>query len=632
VKWVVGVVGAIVLSLLGLMMIVPAAVTTASGNACASSSTGDGIAVMSFNVRGAGVKPDPHMASHRDDYDWEKTRASRVAAWVQGAAPDVIAFQENHSWKGGRQLDLVAPQLSAYAWVDGIKAQQPIAYRSGLMTVSAAGSIHLSTAAKGVRDRWATWAKFTVGTGAVFVVNVHAQQGAETSDAEARSKSWDVLLAELAKLNPGNATPMTIAGDFNARSDETRAVYEAHLAKFAAAGFVPAARTALRDMTTPTALSSWNGFGKEIKGKWNYLAVNTTTSGGYIDYVWALASTRALSWQVVAGPDPLVQRKVNGKQRWFYPQPLPSDHNPVMARIAFGTSTPTTPATPKAGLSVGDWNGDQVAIASQIVKAGNQLGLDEWTIAVAIMTAMGESSLTNIDHGDAARNDTIGVFQTGPEWGPYDERMDPYKAALLFYKRLTAVPGYHSLEPTIAAHRAQRNADPQHYARWWSDAVAVLGAVKGDASLTGLTETCTPNYAGDIAGPVGSCPPSGSAAEGGLQPTALRGLRCVKEAYPSITRMGGRGSRPIGTSDHPAGLAVDFMINDWDTPAGNAYGWQVAHWVQAHAKELRVKYIIYDRKKWNPAVNDSWRPYQHPLGSSPTLMHEDHVHVSFLTS
>ena len=139
---------------------------------------------------------------------------------------------------------------------------------------------------------------------------------------------------------------------------------------------------------------------------------------------------------------------------------------------------------------------------------------------------------------------------------------------------------------------------------------------------------------GDIPGfDGGTCRKSGSAAERGLRPTALHGLRCIKAAFGAIVSMGGRGGRPIGTSDHPRGLAVDFMIPKWSSRTGNSFGWKVARWVAAHAKQLRVKYIIWDVKKWNPTLNTTWRPYRHPLGNSnATLAHRNHVHVSFLTS
>lgn len=124
--------------------------------------------------------------------------------------------------------------------------------------------------------------------------------------------------------------------------------------------------------------------------------------------------------------------------------------------------------------------------------------------------------------------------------------------------------------------------------------------------------------------------PTGSAAEIGLQPTAKNGLRVIAAAFPQLKSFGGRANRPISGSDHPLGLAVDFMIPKWDTTAGNALGWQVANYARANAKALAVKYIIFDGRKWNPQVNNEWRPYTHPLGNAnPTLAHRDHVHVSF---
>ncbi len=132
-----------------------------------------------------------------------------------------------------------------------------------------------------------------------------------------------------------------------------------------------------------------------------------------------------------------------------------------------------------------------------------------------------------------------------------------------------------------------------------------------------------------------TCPASRSPAEHGLRASALHGLRCVKEAFPAISSMGGRRAASSPTcsfSDHCTGLAVDFMIPRWNTRTGNAFGWRVAHWVQAHAKALRVKYIIFDARKWVPTVSSAWRPYRHPYGNTnPTLAHRNHVHVSFYT-
>lgn len=155
--------------------------------------------------------------------------------------------------------------------------------------------------------------------------------------------------------------------------------------------------------------------------------------------------------------------------------------------------------------------------------------------------------------------------------------------------------------------------------------------------------TYTAHYAGEACqrevgprpdSPAGACPPSGSPAERGLQPSALRALRCVRKAFPWLSSMGGVGDRP-NTSDHPAGRAVDFMIPNWNTTDGNARGWQLAHWLQANAATLNVKYLIYDDKVWRAYRPDAgWTPYTHPKGptSNPTLRHLDHVHLSVQTN
>lgn len=50
------------------------------------------------------------------------------------------------------------------------------------------------------------------------------------------------------------------------------------------------------------------------------------------------------------------------------------------------------------------------------------------------MTAMGPSSLTVVDHGDAAGPDSRGLFQQRASWGTYAHRMNPAKSAAQFYQ------------------------------------------------------------------------------------------------------------------------------------------------------------------------------------------------------
>jgi len=139
-----------------------------------------------------------------------------------------------------------------------------------------------------------------------------------------------------------------------------------------------------------------------------------------------------------------------------------------------------------------------------------------------------------------------------------------------------------------------------------------------------------PLVTASIGGGDTSCPPTDSPAEKGLTPDALLVLRCVDAEFGPHT-YGGVGDRASNPgSDHPAGRAVDIMINNWNTPAGEAEGTRITEWVREHAKELGVTYIIWRAKIWSVARNaEEWRTYTHPSGATdPTSLHMDHPHVS----
>ncbi|KAF2411988.1 peptidase M23 [Microbacterium sp. B35-04] len=131
---------------------------------------------------------------------------------------------------------------------------------------------------------------------------------------------------------------------------------------------------------------------------------------------------------------------------------------------------------------------EQLAHACTIMAAGRDLGLDERDQTIAVMTAMGESSLRNIDYGDwetsgvtnpdGSRTTSIGLFQQQDSWGSREARLDPYTAASIFYRAMTVrVPDRVSTEPTLVAHLTQINADPLHYARFWDRAARVVAAL-----------------------------------------------------------------------------------------------------------------------------------------------------------
>lgn len=129
------------------------------------------------------------------------------------------------------------------------------------------------------------------------------------------------------------------------------------------------------------------------------------------------------------------------------------------------------------GKSVGNYSGDQIVNAGAIVKAGIKKEVPTYGIKIAVMTAMGESSLKNIEHGDKAGPDSRGLFQQRDNWGSEKDRLDPAKAAGFFYDALLDVDGWQSMEPTEAAHEVQKNADPNHYQKYWDGALDIVAEV-----------------------------------------------------------------------------------------------------------------------------------------------------------
>lgn len=128
---------------------------------------------------------------------------------------------------------------------------------------------------------------------------------------------------------------------------------------------------------------------------------------------------------------------------------------------------------------IAGYSGEQLENAAHIMNAASALGLQRDAQVLGVMTAMGESSLRVLDYGDAAGPDSRGLFQQRDTWGTLEERMDPAISATKFFTALIAVADWQALEPTIAAHRVQRNADPYHYEEFYGPAGEVVDALAG---------------------------------------------------------------------------------------------------------------------------------------------------------
>lgn len=124
---------------------------------------------------------------------------------------------------------------------------------------------------------------------------------------------------------------------------------------------------------------------------------------------------------------------------------------------------------------------EQSGNAALIAAVGWSYGFGDDGVAVAIATAIQESSLRNIDYGD---RDSVGLFQQRPSqgWGTVEQILDPYYSAAKFYEALALVDGWQDMELTVAAQTVQRSAFPDAYgdhepeARLWASA---LGGTAG---------------------------------------------------------------------------------------------------------------------------------------------------------
>jgi hypothetical protein len=122
-----------------------------------------------------------------------------------------------------------------------------------------------------------------------------------------------------------------------------------------------------------------------------------------------------------------------------------------------------------------DLSSEQIDNAKTIIAVGKGADLSKKAQKIAVMTALQESSLENIDGGD---RDSVGLFQQRPsmEWGSVKDLTDPVYAAKAFYgvdsgspnPGLTEVDEDMSMEPGDAAQEVQSSAYPDEYAKWES--------------------------------------------------------------------------------------------------------------------------------------------------------------------
>lgn len=118
----------------------------------------------------------------------------------------------------------------------------------------------------------------------------------------------------------------------------------------------------------------------------------------------------------------------------------------------------------------------QLPNAKIIAATGIQLNIPARGQVIALATALQESALRNLDHGDA---DSLGLFQQRPsqDWGTRDQILDPVYASKKFYSALKSVSGWESMPLTVAAQKVQKSRTPTAYAKHEPLATALQNAI-----------------------------------------------------------------------------------------------------------------------------------------------------------
>ncbi len=148
---------------------------------------------------------------------------------------------------------------------------------------------------------------------------------------------------------------------------------------------------------------------------------------------------------------------------------------------------PTTVVIPPAEQCTTTVSGVQYSLtleqsgnAAIIVGETIRRGLPPRAATIALVTALQESSLRNLDHGDA---DSVGLFQQRPSqgWGTAAEIMDPWYATGTFLDAMVKISGWQTMDVNTVAQEVQHSAVPDGYRKHESTAKAWASALTGNS-------------------------------------------------------------------------------------------------------------------------------------------------------
>ncbi|MFE4699521.1 heavy metal transporter [Streptomyces sp. NPDC056738] len=265
---------------------------------------------------------------------------------------------------------------------------------------------------------------------------------------------------------------------------------------------------------------------------------------------------------------------------------------------------------------------EQAVNAATISAIGTSRGMPERAVAIALATALQESGLRNIRHGD---RDSLGLFQQRPSqgWGTEKQIMDPTYAAGIFYEHLAKVPGYSRLPLTVAAQRVQHSGFPQAYAKHEPDATLLAAALTGRAAATltcqGRPAATTPaggpepvraalarDFGRDVFQEAGA---TVDAAGSSAAPAPAASRSAVASDSPVSTASAASASpAPVATKTADRTVTVPVREGSGSGTTALRRGWEVAHWAVANSSALHIDRVSYAGREWTAGTAEgSWR-------------------------
>ena len=263
---------------------------------------------------------------------------------------------------------------------------------------------------------------------------------------------------------------------------------------------------------------------------------------------------------------------------------------------------------------------EQAENAATITAIAVRRGLPARAASIALATAIQESKLRNLAHGD---RDSLGLFQQRPSqgWGTPAQLQDPHYATNAFYDALVKVDGYQQMRITVAAQTVQRSGFPEAYEDHAEDARALASALTGYSPARFTCSLAGSDVSAQQPGP------------NGLTPRADGVRRSLVRAFGDVS-LGGYAAGGVSTGHQPGsahydGRAIDVFVRPVDD-RNRRRGWAMASYLVAHAARLDVATVIFDGRIWTHRRSGSgWRDYDpgDRPGDRAVLEHRDHVHV-----